>query len=99
MTRGNLNDKSGTGAGAKFDEYDLGNFAASVGDTEYHSLTKTGIEAGTEQNDIRSTGRLHGHHRSRGYRADLHHSRRPSRPGSTDKDGEKDSETTDHDGE
>ncbi len=57
-----MEDESGTGAGTKFDEDNLGNLGTRPGDTEHHPLTKTGFEAGAEKNNIRNAGCFHGHH-------------------------------------
>ncbi len=65
LTGREVQDESGAGAGAKFDEDNLGNLDSAADNAEHHALAKTGLEAGTEQNDIRNAGRLHGHHRSR----------------------------------
>jgi len=64
LTRDQLDNYSGTGAGAKFDEYYLGYFHPRTRDAENHPLTKAGLEAGTEENDIRDAGRLYGHYQS-----------------------------------
>jgi hypothetical protein len=65
LTGREVQDERGAGAGAKFDEDNLGNLDTTANDAEHHALAKTGFEAGAEQNDIRNAGRLHGHHRSR----------------------------------
>jgi hypothetical protein len=64
LTRDQLDNDSGTGAGAKFDEYNLGYFHPRTRDAENHPLTKAGFEAGAEENDIRDAGRLYSHYQS-----------------------------------
>ena len=70
MTREQVDNDSGTGSGAKFDEYDLGYFHSRARDAENHPLTKAGLEAGAEENDIRDAGRLYGHYQSPRERAE-----------------------------
>jgi hypothetical protein len=65
LTGREVQDESGRGAGAKFDEDNLGDLDSATDNAEHHTLAKTGGKAGAEQNEIRNAGRLHGHHRSR----------------------------------
>ena len=97
MTRDELQNERSTDARTKIDEDNLGDVRFATGDATDHALTKTGFEAGSEKNDIRNTGRLHGHHRRRLNRPciDQRSSVQRRRRGG-DADGDELEETTEH---